>query len=114
MKKSLFWIMACIIIISSSSAMGYAINGSREMAIMTTYDLQSQVIPFNGTPGEPPQGGLERISALAKTVRAGTNGSLLLSSGDDVIGAFYALFKGEPEMKANDHDRLRCSLSRKS
>jgi 5'-nucleotidase/UDP-sugar diphosphatase len=33
-------------------------------------------------------------------VRASTNGSLLLSSGDDVIGAFYALFKGEPEMKA--------------
>jgi len=100
MKKSLFWIIACIIVIASSSAIGYATNGSREMAIMTTSDLQSQVIPFNATPGEPPQGGLERISALAKSVRASTNGSLLLSSGDDMIGAFYALFQGEPEMKA--------------
>ena len=100
MKKSLFWIIACIIVIASSSAIGYATNGSREMAIMTTSDLQSQVIPFNATPGEPPQGGLERISALAKSVRASTNGSLLFSSGDDMIGAFYALFQGEPEMKA--------------
>lgn len=100
MKNSLFWIIACIIMIASSSAMDQATKGPRDMAIMTTSDLQSQVVPFNTTPGEPPQGGLERISALAKTVRASTDGSLLLSSGDDLIGAFYEFFGGEPEMRA--------------
>jgi 5'-nucleotidase/UDP-sugar diphosphatase len=100
MEKSLLWIVACIIIIASSSAISYATNGSREMAIMTTSDLQSQLIPFNDTPGGPPQGGLERISALARSVRASTKGALLISSGDDLIGAFYELFRGKPEMKA--------------
>jgi len=86
--------------IASSSAMDHAANGPREMTIMTTSDLQSQVVPFNATPGEPSQGGLERISALAKGIRASTNGSLLLSSDDDLMGAFYEFFQGEPEMKA--------------
>jgi len=57
-------------------------------------------MPFDDTPGKPRQGELERISALAKDVRASTNGSLLFSSGDDMIGAFYAHFQGEPEMRA--------------
>jgi 5'-nucleotidase/UDP-sugar diphosphatase len=100
MKKSLFLIISFVIIMASCSAIGHATKDSREMAIMTTSDLQSQVIPFNDTPGEPLQGGLERISALAKMVRATTDGSLLLSSGDDMIGAFYAHFQGEPEMRA--------------
>lgn len=105
MKIIPFWIIACIIIFTSSSAISaidHAANtsGPLELAIMTTSDLQSQVVPFNTTPGEPLQGGLERISALAKTVRASTDGSLLISSGDDLIGAFYEFFQGEPEMRA--------------
>ncbi len=105
MKITHFWIIACIIMIASSSAISaidHAADISRplELAIMTTSDLQSQVVPFNTTPVEPLQGGLERISALAKTVRASTDGSLLLSSGDDLIGAFYEFFQGEPEMRA--------------
>lgn len=100
MKKSLFWILAFAVMIASSYAMDQAANGSKEFAIMTTSDLQSQVVPFNATPGGPSQGGLERISALAKIVRSETNESLLLSSGDDLIGAFYEFFRGEPEMKA--------------
>jgi 5'-nucleotidase/UDP-sugar diphosphatase len=73
---------------------------AQELAIMTTSDLQSQVMPFNATPGGPSQGGLERISALAKSVRASTNGSLLLSSGDDLMGIFFEFFQGGPEMRA--------------
>ena len=100
MENSLFCIIACIIMIISSSAMGHDANSSQELAIMTTSNLQSQVVPFNATPGEPSQGGLERISALSRSVRASTNEALLLSSRDDLIGAFYEFFQGEPEMKA--------------
>lgn len=105
MKIIPVWIIACVIIIASSSAISaidQAANTSAplELAIMTTSDLQSQVVPFNTTPGEPLQGGLERIGALAKNVSMSTDGSLLLSSGDDLIGAFYEFFQGEPEMRA--------------
>ncbi|HSD56772.1 MAG TPA: bifunctional UDP-sugar hydrolase/5'-nucleotidase [Methanotrichaceae archaeon] len=100
MKNSLFWVIACILLIASGSAMDKAGDVPRELAILTTSDLQSQVVPFNTSPDEPLQGGLERISALAKSMRASTDGALLLSSGDDLIGAFYAFYGGEPEMRA--------------
>ncbi len=86
--------------IAPSPAMDHAANVPLKLAVMTTSDLQSRVVPFNATPGGPSQGGLERISAFAKSVRASTDGSLLLSSGDDLMGAFYEFFQGEPEMKA--------------
>ncbi len=100
MKNILLWIMACILIVALGSAMDKAGDVPRELAILTTSDLQSQVGPFNTSPGEPLQGGMERISSLAKSIRTSTDGALLLSSGDDLIGAFYEFFGGEPEMRA--------------
>jgi 5'-nucleotidase/UDP-sugar diphosphatase len=100
MLKIHLWAIACILVISSSSSLDPDANSPREMAIMATSNLQSQVMPFNITPGGPPEGGLERISAFSKNVKASTDGALLLSSGDDMMGAFYDLFLGEPEMRA--------------
>jgi 5'-nucleotidase/UDP-sugar diphosphatase len=94
------WAMTCILVMSSSTALGPEANYSREMAILATSNLQSQVVPFNATPGGPTLGGLERISSLSKAIKASTDGALLLSLGDDMMGAFYDLFRGEPEMRA--------------
>jgi 2',3'-cyclic-nucleotide 2'-phosphodiesterase (5'-nucleotidase family) len=100
MLKSHLWAIACILVISSSAALDADASSPRELAILATSNLQSQVVPFKTTPDGPPQGGLERISALSKKVKATADGALLLSMGDDLMGPFYHLFGGEPEMRA--------------
>lgn len=74
---------------------------SVEMAILTTADLQSRIVSYEVTSnGETiTVGGLDRIASAARQVRSGVDGALLLSSGDDVLGSFYRIFHGEPEMR---------------
>jgi 5'-nucleotidase/UDP-sugar diphosphatase len=77
-----------------------------EVAIITTADLQSKVVPYDtkmkvaGKDQKIAVGGLERISSLAKKVESEVDCSLFVSTGDDLIGAFYDKFKGIPEIKA--------------
>lgn len=92
--------MFCIFMIASGNAVSETADNPLELAVMTTSDLYGHVVPFNSSPGEPLLGGLDRISALAKSIRSETDGSVLLSSGDDMMGAFYEFYGGEPEMKA--------------
>ncbi|MBF0524338.1 MAG: bifunctional metallophosphatase/5'-nucleotidase [Deltaproteobacteria bacterium] len=82
-------------------SLGCSSNGSAvRLAILTTADLQSKIVPYEikDDGRKVSVGGLERIAAAAKTVRQQVDGSLLLSSGDDLVGYLYALLKGEPEM----------------
>jgi 5'-nucleotidase/UDP-sugar diphosphatase len=65
------------------------------LAIMTTSDLQSQVMP-----DADGNGGLARIATARNLTAASVDGALLLSSGDDLMGPLYAMFHGEPELRA--------------
>jgi len=76
------------------------------LAIVTTADLQSQVFPFkmkeivNGKKVEVSVGGLGRVSAAANSVWTEMDGTLMVSSGDALMGTFYFMFKGIPEIEA--------------
>ncbi len=76
-------------------------SNSVEIAIMTTADLQSRIVSYEvKSNGETiTVGGLDRIASAARQVRIGVDGALLLSSGDDVLGSFYRMFHGVPEMR---------------
>ena len=71
------------------------------IAIMTTADLQSCIIPYpvNLNGRKITVGGLERIASVAKKIRSQVDGALLLSSGDDMIAPLFSMFQGEPEMR---------------
>ncbi|MEW5733695.1 MAG: bifunctional UDP-sugar hydrolase/5'-nucleotidase [Thermodesulfobacteriota bacterium] len=72
----------------------------RRIAIFCTSDLQSDVAGTEHDRDGRKQtlGGLARIAAVAGDESRNYDGTLLLSSGDDMIGSFYELYKGEPEM----------------
>ena len=76
------------------------------LAIVTTADLQSQVFPFkmekiiNGKKVTASVGGLARISAVANRIWSEMDGTLVVSSGDALMGTFYFIFKGIPEIEA--------------
>jgi 5'-nucleotidase / UDP-sugar diphosphatase len=71
------------------------------IAIMATANLDSRVASYETSMnGETiTVGGLDRIATAARKVRGSVDGSLLLSAGDDVLGSFYRMFQGEPEME---------------
>ena len=75
-------------------------NITVDVAIMTTADLQSSIVPFSSGKKESDitVGGYERIAAEAQKIRGEADISLLLSSGDDMIQPMSAIFHGEPEM----------------
>ena len=94
--------IAVFLIVSISAGCSDNSGGnSVEIAIMTTADLQSRIVPYDVISKEETitAGGLARIASAAGQVRAGVDGALFLSSGDDVLGSFYRMFEGEPEMR---------------
>ena len=72
-----------------------------QIAVMVTGDLESRIVPQDVLrDGETlTLGGLARIAAAAEEVRSTADGSLLLSAGNTVLGSFYYMFEGEPEMQ---------------
>jgi 2',3'-cyclic-nucleotide 2'-phosphodiesterase (5'-nucleotidase family) len=69
-----------------------------QITILTTSDLQSRVFPPGVVDGVQSPG-LSAIAATADQIRPGGDHTLLLSGGDDLIGAVYSLFHGEPEYR---------------
>ncbi|MCQ1539013.1 bifunctional metallophosphatase/5'-nucleotidase [Methanocalculus taiwanensis] len=68
------------------------------LTILTTSNLKSRIFPPGVEEGiDSP--GLEAIAETANRIRSKEEYSLLLSSGDDLIGAIYSLFHGEPEYR---------------
>jgi 5'-nucleotidase/UDP-sugar diphosphatase len=75
-----------------------------------TSDIHSRLFPYTFSPNtfdkgygltKGPFGGVARIATIAKDIRASSNRSLWLDSGDCFQGApVFNLFKGEAEMRA--------------
>jgi 5'-nucleotidase / UDP-sugar diphosphatase len=82
------------------------------LTIIHTSDIHSRLFPYNFVPnkfdqdfgllpGNGPYGGVARIATMVKRIRASTNRSLWLDSGDAWEGApVFNLFKGEAEIRA--------------
>jgi len=80
------------------------------LTFIHTSDIHSRLFPYNFVPNtfdrgfgltKPPYGGIARIATIAKRIRADSNRSLWLDSGDCFQGApVFNLFKGEAEMRA--------------
>jgi len=80
------------------------------LTFVHTSDIHSRLFPYNFVPNTfdrqdglttAPYGGIARIATLAKRIRASTNRSLWLDSGDCFQGApVFNMFKGEAEMRS--------------
>jgi 2',3'-cyclic-nucleotide 2'-phosphodiesterase (5'-nucleotidase family) len=82
------------------------------ISIIHTSDIHSRLFPYSFVPNTfdqgygllkdgGPYGGIARIATVAKQIRATSNRSLWLDSGDCFQGApVFNLFKGEAEMRA--------------
>ncbi|HVV88415.1 MAG TPA: bifunctional UDP-sugar hydrolase/5'-nucleotidase [Kofleriaceae bacterium] len=82
------------------------------LTIIHTADIHSRLFPYDFAPnrfeqdyglveGNKPFGGMARIATLAKRIRATSNRSLWLDSGDSFEGApVFNMFKGEAELRA--------------
>jgi hypothetical protein len=68
-------ILGIILVSTAISSNHLSLDRSKEIVVMTTSDLQSEVAPFSGSPGALPVGGLPRIAAVAKNISAQSNGS---------------------------------------
>ncbi len=98
---TVFWLMGVSAGCSDNDADP---RGTVQIAVMTTGDLESRIVPYDVARGDGTLslGGLARIAMAAQSVRGMVDGALLLSSGDDVLGSFYYMFQGEPEMIGMD------------
>jgi 5'-nucleotidase/UDP-sugar diphosphatase len=80
------------------------------LTVIHTSDIHSRLFPYNFVPNtfdqgygllKPPFGGIARMSTLVKRIRASSNRSLWLDSGDCFQGApVFNEFKGEAELRA--------------
>jgi 5'-nucleotidase / UDP-sugar diphosphatase len=80
------------------------------LTIVHTSDIHSRLFPYNFVPNTfdradglqvAPYGGIARMTTIARRIRASSNRSLWLDSGDCFQGApVFNLFKGEAEMRA--------------
>jgi len=94
---------------SSSLTMGgllpsiiYGAERTDNLTILHTNDLHSRLEPFPVDAGKfAGMGGIEARAAIIKKIRNETEHVLLLDAGDIFqAGAYFSLFKGEPEIKA--------------
>jgi len=94
-------ILLLVIVVISACRKNPDNNGPLTISFITTADLQSQVLPQKReVDGENIYvGGMSRIAHLTSEIRQTVDHSLLLSSGDDMIGAFYEFVNGKPEMQ---------------
>ncbi len=66
--------------------------------IITTSDIQSQIFP-----DDKGMGGIAKVAFLKKRLKGSTGATgatLMVSTGDDLMGTFYAMFKGKVEIEA--------------
>jgi 5'-nucleotidase / UDP-sugar diphosphatase len=82
------------------------------LTLIHTSDIHSRLFPYDFVPnrferdyglveGNKPFGGIARIATIAKRIRATSNRSLWLDSGDCFQGApVFNMFKGEAEMRS--------------
>lgn len=79
-------------------------EGAKHLAIIDTSDLHSYVLPYetqvtkDGAKVKIVVGGMDRIAALADRMRESTDGTLLVTGGDNLMGFFFRSFEGVPEI----------------
>lgn len=77
---------------------------AKHLAIIDTSDLHSYVLPYetqvtkDGAKVSIIVGGMDRIAAVADRMRASTDGTLLVTGGDNLMGFFFRSFAGTPEI----------------
>ncbi len=101
-KRFCFFLLFCLACVFSGCSDNDSTEGSAaRIAVMVTGDLESYIVPRDVLrDGETVSvGGLARIAAAVEEIRSTVDGSLLLSAGDDMLGSFYYMFQGEPEMQ---------------
>ncbi|MBN2809922.1 MAG: bifunctional metallophosphatase/5'-nucleotidase [Deltaproteobacteria bacterium] len=102
-------IFVCLLpaVIYAGDSAGQAQVGAgltKHLAIITTADLQSSICgreiskDEGGAATAQTVGGMDRIAALALQIRSQVDGALLVSTGDDLMGTFYSIFAGTPEI----------------
>jgi len=102
MKGLCFFFICCVAgAFSGCSDSNNSQGNTAHIAVMVTGDLESRIVPQDvSRNGETLSlGGLARIAAASREVRSAVDGALLLSAGNDVLGSFYYIFEGEPEMQ---------------
>jgi 5'-nucleotidase/UDP-sugar diphosphatase len=101
-KGLCFFLICCVAGVFSGCSDGDTTERpTAQIAVMVTGDLESRIVPQDvSLAGQTLSlGGLARIAAAAEEIRTAADGSLLLSAGNDVLGSFYYIFEGEPEMQ---------------
>jgi len=100
--KGLIFLLPAILL-----CLGFLPQGkATPITIVTTADLQSHVLPFsvsrtvNGKRTRGSIGGMARIATLIDQVRTACPGTLVVSSGDALMGTFFFMFKGIPELES--------------
>ncbi len=99
MNKLLIFILF-LLIITGCKKQNKDNSGPTKISIITTADLQSQILPQKNLVNSEyiSVGGLASVAYLTSEIRDKSDYSLLLSSGDDMMGAFYEFVEGKPEM----------------
>ncbi len=79
-------------------------EATKHLAIIDTSDLHSTVLPYetqitkDGAKVSIMVGGMDRIAAVAERTRKNTDGTLLVTGGDNLGGFFFRTFEGVPEI----------------
>lgn len=96
----IFFAFSLLFSLFIASCSNHNSSNSVDFAIMTTADIQSNIVPYEAEIDDESisVGGFERIAAAAQTVRNEADVSLLVSTGDDLFGPLYSILKGEPEI----------------
>jgi 5'-nucleotidase/UDP-sugar diphosphatase len=111
LKKRLFLSIAAIsltFVIAACAGIAPPSGPVKHLAIMDTSDLHSTIFPYeaqvtkDGKKVTVVVGGLDRISGLAKRVKGSSDGALLVSGGDNLMGFLFRSFDGVPEIKGMD------------
>jgi 5'-nucleotidase/UDP-sugar diphosphatase len=101
---SLALVLSLAFIIASCAGVPTAPEAVKHLAIVDTSDLHSYALPYetqvtkDGAKVTIVVGGMDRIAALAESTRKTTDGTLLVTGGDNLMGFFFRTFAGVPEI----------------
>ncbi len=100
MIKKLIGILCAAALAAGMVVLGCAQEGPVTLTILHANDTHSALFPFGP---EKEYGGIARMSALVKKIRAGGGNVLALNAGDVFVGSFeFNKYLGYPEFKLMD------------
>lgn len=100
MTKKLIGIVCAVVLVAGMAVLGCAQDTPVTLTILHTNDTHSTLLPFG--PNKE-YGGIARMSALIKRIRATGGNVLALNAGDVFVGSFeFNKYLGYPEFKFMD------------